>query len=85
VGYNVLSQVNTPLALTPYGRYEVVDTQHRVPAGFTRDLSRDGTLKTLGIELKPISNVVIKTDYQWITNQAKTGRNQFNLNLGYAF
>jgi hypothetical protein len=84
-GYNVLSQFNTPLALTPYVRYEQVDTQHRVPAGFVRDLSRDGVLKTLGVELKPIPNVVLKTDYQWITNQAGTGRNQFNVNLGYAF
>ena len=51
-GYNVLSQFNTPLALTPYVRHERVDTQHRVPAGFVRDLSRDGVLKTLGVELK---------------------------------
>jgi hypothetical protein len=28
---------------------------------------------------------VVKTDYQWITNEAGTGRNQFNVNLGYAF
>ena len=84
-GYNVLSQANTRLALTPYVRYEQVDTQHRVPTGFLRDLSRDGALKTLGVELTPIPNVVLKTDYQWITNQAGTGRNQFNVNLGYAF
>ena len=84
-GYNVLSQFNTPLALTPYVRYEQVDTQHRVPAGFVRDLSQDGVLKTLGLELKPIPNVALKTDYQWVANEAGTGRNQFNVNLGYAF
>lgn len=84
-GYNVLSQFSTRLALTPYVRYEHVDTQHRIPAGFVRDLSRDGVFKTLGVELKPIPNVVVKTDYQWIANEAGTGRNQFNLNLGYAF
>ena len=84
-GYNLLSQFTTPLAVTPYARYEHIDTQHRVPDGFTRDLSRDGVLKTLGIEVKPIPNVVLKTDYQWITNEAGTGRNQFNVNLGYAF
>ncbi len=84
-GYDVLSQFTTPLALTPYARYERVDTQHRVSGGFVRDLSRDGVLKTLGVELKPIPNVAIKTDYQWIANQAGTGRNQFNVNLGYAF
>jgi hypothetical protein len=84
-GYNVLSQFNTPLALTPYVRYEHVNTQQRIPAGFTRDLTRDGTFTTLGVELKPIPNVVVKTDYQWITSAARTGRNQFNVNLGYAF
>jgi hypothetical protein len=84
-GYNVLSQFTTPVAVTPYVRYEHIDTQHRVPEGFTRDLSRDGVLKTLGIELKPIPNIVVKTDYQWISNEAGTGRNQFNVNLGYAF
>ena len=84
-GYNVLSRFNTTVALTPYYRHENVDTQDRVPAGFTRDLSRDGTFRTLGIDLKPIPNVVVKTDYQWINNAAGTGRNQFNVNLGYAF
>jgi hypothetical protein len=84
-GYNVLSQFSTPIALTPYVRYEHVDTQHRIPAGFVRDRSRDGMFKTVGVELKPIPNVVVKTDYQWITNEAGTGRNQFNVNLGYAF
>jgi hypothetical protein len=84
-GYNVLSQRAPTVALTPYVRYEQVDTQDRVPDGFVRDLSRDGTFKTLGVELKPIPNVVVKVDHQWITNAAGTGRNQFNVNLGYAF
>ena len=84
-GYNVLSQLTTTVSLMPYARFEHVDTQDRVPSGFTRDLSRDGDFKTLGVELKPIPNVVVKTDYQWVTNAAGTGRNQFNVNLGYAF
>jgi hypothetical protein len=84
-GYDVLSQMATDVALTPYLRYEQVDTQHRVGAGFTRALAQDGTFTTLGIDLKPIRNVVVKVEYQWLTNAANTGRNQFNLNLGYAF
>lgn len=83
--YNLLSQTGSPVALSPFVRFEKVDTQDRVPALFTRDLSRDGTFKTFGIELKPIPQVVLKADYQWITNAADTGRNQFNVNLGYAF
>jgi hypothetical protein len=85
LGYNVLSQFNTQAAVTPYARFEHVDTQHEVPAGFQRDVSRDGRFTTFGIDVKPIPNVVVKTEYQWITNAAGTGRNQFNLNLGYSF
>jgi hypothetical protein len=85
VGYNVLSQFNIEAAVTPYVRYEHVDTQHDVPEGFSRDLTRDGDFKTFGLDFKPIPNVVIKTEYQWLTNAAGTGRNQFNLNLGYSF
>jgi hypothetical protein len=84
-GYNLLSQRSSEISLLPYLRFEQVDTQNRVPAGFARDLSRDGRFTALGVELKPIPNVVVKTEYQWITNEANTGRNQFNLNLGYAF
>jgi hypothetical protein len=85
VCYNVLSQFTANLALTPYVRYEQVDTQHRVPAGFQRDLTRDGDFTTFGIEVKPIPQVVLKAEYQWITNAANTGRNQANVNLGYSF
>ena len=84
-GYNVLSQIDTRLAATPYIRFEAVDTQHRVPTGFTRDLSRDGTIRTFGLDFKPIPNIVIKTEYQWLSNEAGSGRNQFNVNLGYSF
>jgi hypothetical protein len=85
VGYNVLSQFNTGVAVTPYVRYETIDTQHEVPTGFVRDLSRDGEFRTLGVDVKPIPNVVLKTEYQWISNAANSGRNQFNINLGYSF
>ena len=84
-GYNVLSQFGTVLALIPYVRWEQVDTQHRVPVGFTRDLTRDGRFATLGLDVKPIPNIVLKTEYQWLSNAAGTGRNQFNINLGYSF
>jgi hypothetical protein len=81
----VLARRQTPVSVMPYVRYEHVDTQNRVPAGFTRDVAQDATFKTLGVEVKPIPNVVLKTDYQWVRNAAGTGRNQFNVNLGYAF
>jgi hypothetical protein len=85
LGYNLLSRTSSAVALTPYARFEAVDTQSEIPAGFSRDLARDGTFRTFGVEIKPIPNVVLKSEYQWISNAANTGRNQFNVNLGYSF
>ena len=87
VGYDVLSQVSFggDLAVTPYVRLEQVDTQASMPVGFVRSQSTDNTFTTLGIEIKPIPNVVFKADYAWVSNDADTGINQFNINLGYAF
>jgi hypothetical protein len=86
LGYNVLSQISsTRVSLLPYYRWERVDTQAAMPAGFERSGETRRTLNTIGLEVKPIPNVVLKVDYQIITNDAKTGRNQLNVNLGYAF
>jgi hypothetical protein len=86
LGYNVLSQVSsTGVSLLPYYRWERIDTQATMPAGYERSGETRRTLNTFGIELKPIPNVVLKVDYQIITNDARTGRSQFNINLGYAF
>jgi len=86
VGYNVLSLVaSTRVSLLPYYRWERVDTQAKMPAGYERGGATLRTLNTIGVELKPIPNVVLKLDYQIITNDGETGRNQLNLDLGYAF
>ena len=86
LGYNVLSQLTTTgVGLTPYVRYERVDTQATMPAGFERSLLTNNTFSTLGVEVKPIPNVVVKADYAWVGNEAHSAVNQFNVNLGYAF
>ena len=87
VGYNLLSQrsVLGDAALTPYFRWERVDTQATMPAGFDRSRSTDNTFNTIGVEVKPIPNIVVKADYMWVSNDAETGVNQFNVALGYVF
>jgi len=86
VSYNLLSQIRSfGLSLAPYIRYEKVDTQATMPVGFTRSLSTNATFRTLGVELKPIQNIVLKVDYTWVSNQAQSGINQFSINMGYAF
>ena len=87
IGYDLLSQVPAAgeVGLTPYVRYETVDTQAEMPAGFERSLSTDNTYLTFGIELKPNPGVVLKIDHAWVSNDADSGVDQFNVNLGYAF
>ena len=86
-GYDVLSQVSEAggVGLTPYIRYERVDTHAAVVAGFTRNPSRNNTYTTFGVELKPVAGIVVKADHMWVNNAAESGVNQFNLSVGYAF
>ena len=87
VGYDLLSQVPAAgeVGLTPYLRFEKVDTQAAVAAGFTRNPSKNNRYVTFGVELKPIPGVVVKVDHMWVSNAADSGVNQFNVNVGYAF
>ncbi len=85
VGYNLLSQFRADVRVTPYYRYEILDTQKAVPRGFFRNPSRDRTFQTLGLEFKPIPNIVIKSDFVWSRNKSQTGVNQVNVALGYNF
>ena len=85
VGYNLLSQVSDDVVLTPYYRYERLNTHAKAAEGFAEDPARDGTFHTFGVELRPINNIVVKADHQWIRNRANTGVSQFNILLGYSF
>ena len=86
-GYNVLSQTSdiSGPAFTPYIKFERVDTQAKMPVGYSRSLSTLNNFRTIGFEFKPIPNVVAKVDYMWVANDAKSGLDQFNVNLGYGF
>jgi len=84
-GYDVLRGRGGEHQLTPYVRYEQVNTQSRVPAGFTADPANDRRFLTFGAAWKPLPNVSLKTDYQIAHNEANTGVNGLNVALGYLF
>jgi hypothetical protein len=84
-GYNVLNRHHESVSLSPYYRFERVNTQKKLPLGYQPDPGKIGWFHTFGFELKPISSIVLKTDYQWSRNEKSTGLNQFNIVLGYAF
>jgi len=71
--------------LTPFYRFEALDTQARVAPGFLKDPAMDRTFHTFGVSFKPIQNVAVKAGYQLVRNQARSGLNQFSLALGYSF
>jgi hypothetical protein len=72
-------------SLTPYVRYEQLDTQRSVPAGFSRNPANDQRIFTYGLQFRPIPQAVIKADYQDVENEAGTGLNQWNFAIGYIF
>ena len=85
-GYNVLRFVSgTAHQLVPYVRYETLNTQDEVPTGFTANPTNERTLWLLGAMWKPVPQVSVKADYQIHANEARTGINQFNVNVGYLF
>jgi hypothetical protein len=84
-GYDVLRARNTEHQLVPYVRFEKLNTQEEVPAGFAQNLANDRNTLTLGAMWKPLPSVALKLDYQIIRNEAETGVNQLNVNLGYLF
>jgi len=72
-------------SVTPFVRYEELDTQDGVPASFEDDPATDRSVLTAGIGVKPIPNVVFKADFQQHRNEARTGVDQWNLAVGWLF
>jgi len=87
IAYDVMPHLRpmSEMSLTPYYRFEYYDTQYEVPSGFTADPAKEIWNHTIGLQFKPIPNVVIKTDVR--LRDAKSGQvaDEFNLELGFAF
>jgi hypothetical protein len=83
VGYDVLPIFweNTTQYLAPFFRYERLNTMSKVPAGYTVDLTKDMEIFQVGLQYKPIPNVVIKADYRNYNVLA----DDFNLGFGFIF
>lgn len=85
LGYDLFARRGGESALIPYGRWEAIDTQAEVPAGFRANPANDQEILTLGFAYKPIEQLILKADYQDIDNEAGTGIDQINVLLGYIF
>jgi hypothetical protein len=85
-GYDVLAHMKDMRhAVIPYARYERLNTQSAVPAGFAADPANDLDLLTVGALWKPIPNIAVKLDWSQLHDQARTGYDEVNASLGFMF
>lgn len=84
-GYDLLASRSSGRQLIPYARWEALDTQASVPAGYARDPANRLRSLTLGLAFKPIDQVVFKVDYQDYRSDAGTGLDRVNVAMGYIF
>lgn len=87
LGYDVLAGSDKgELQLTPYVRLEQVDTQSKKAEGSTVDADLyNYDIITVGLNFKPIDEVVIKLEHQFIKNGNNDSLDQTNLAMGYVF
>ncbi len=87
VGYDVLPHIisNTDQYLAPFFRYEQMDSLAQVPTGFADDESLDREIYQVGLQYKPIPNVVIKADYRNFVAKKGIVADDFNLGFGFIF
>jgi len=64
-----------------FGRYEDLDTQASLAPGATPGNGIDDTFLTLGLNYRPLNQVVVKLDYTWVD----VGDDAARFLIGYAF
>ncbi len=82
-GCNVMGFLDceSKASVTPFLRYEGVDTQAEMAAGFVADSTKDVEIITVGVEFKPIEQVVFKLDFaDWDKED-----DRFHISMGYLF
>jgi hypothetical protein len=87
IGYDVLQWIlpESGAALEPFFRFEYLDTQWKVPSGFSPDNANEIQVYTVGLQYTPIPNVVLKADYRNQTADAGSAPDEINLGIGLAF
>jgi hypothetical protein len=65
-GYDLLRlvQPSTLQSVTLFGRFDYVDTQADVPAGFTANPALRRTIYTVGLTYRPVLEIALKLDYR---------------------
>ncbi len=81
LGYNLFAGRDTEQALTPFVRYETIDTQAKLPASAGPAQGIVDDIFTFGIGWNPTSNLIFKIDYEdW-----DDSNDVWNIQVGYVF
>ena len=82
-GYDVLPLMDVLEAgnLSPFVRWEHINTQFSMPQGYTAESAEDNEILTFGLNYKPVSQVVFKIDYADWNNE----NDRFTIGMGYVF
>lgn len=86
LGYDVLSTLDKgEVQLTPFVRVEQLNTQEEAASGTTADPANDLDIVTVGLNYKPIDEVVFKLEHQFIKDGNSDRLDQSNFAIGYIF
>ena len=83
LGFDVLSwlDADSEQALSPYVRWESIDTQADMPSGFSAAPGQEEDVLSFGVAYQPISQVIVKLGYEDHEDEG----DQALLLLGYVF
>ena len=86
-GYDVLPLMfkDTPQYLAPFVRYEKLNTIAKAPLGYPTDPTKDQEVFQVGLQYKPIPQVVLKADYRNFVAKQGSLPDDFNLGFGFIF
>lgn len=82
-GYELFNKNSESLVV--FSRYEMLNTQKKVPSGFKKNKENEKENITIGLNYKPMDQIVFKADYIVAKNKAKTGTDSINMGMGWNF
>ena len=92
IAYDVLPHIfpDTQMRLEPFYRWELNDTQNKMPSGFAKDLYQDFQTHVIGLQYYPHPQVVIKANYrnvsaEGVDTKGRKRPDDFQLGIGFVF
>jgi hypothetical protein len=89
IGYDVMPLLwkDTKQSLSPFFRFEYIDTQQKMSAFAIANPLFKQKIYTVGLDYKPIPQIVFKVDYNHVTPESNVAdvTNYVNFGVGYVF